>query len=60
MKNVIVRLDNIKKNFGDKKIIKGITLDIFEGEFITFLGPSDIKNDKRIRKCYLRKSLYRR
>ncbi len=40
MKNVIVRLDNITKSFGDKKIIKGITLDIFEGEFITFLGPS--------------------
>ena len=40
MGNVIVKLDNIKKSFGDKKIIKGISLDIYEGEFITFLGPS--------------------
>ena len=43
MENVIVRLENIHKTFDDKeyiKVIKGITLDIYEGEFITFLGPS--------------------
>ena len=40
MDNVIVRLENISKTFNDKKIIKNFTLDIFEGEFITFLGPS--------------------
>ena len=40
MKNVIVKLENISKNFGDKTIIKEISLDIYEGEFITFLGPS--------------------
>ena len=40
MDNVIVRLENISKSFGDKRILKNITLDIYEGEFITFLGPS--------------------
>ncbi|MBR3257209.1 ATP-binding cassette domain-containing protein [Candidatus Saccharibacteria bacterium] len=36
----IVRLENVSKSFGDKKIIKSLTLDIFEGEFLTLLGPS--------------------
>lgn len=40
MDNVIVRLENITKKFDNKTIIKNITLDIYEGEFITFLGPS--------------------
>ena len=40
MDNVIVRLENISKSFGDKKILKNITLDIYEGEFITLVGPS--------------------
>lgn len=39
-KNVIVRLENIHKKFGDKTIIDNVTLDIYEGEFLTFLGPS--------------------
>lgn len=40
MKNIIVKLENVSKKFGDKEIIKNISLDIYEGEFITFLGPS--------------------
>lgn len=40
MDNVIVKLENITKKFGDKTILKNISLDIYEGEFITFLGPS--------------------
>lgn len=38
--NVIVRLENIKKDFDGKTIIKNISLDIYEGEFLTLLGPS--------------------
>jgi len=40
MANVLVKLENISKSFGDKKIIDNLSLDIYEGEFITFLGPS--------------------
>ena len=38
--NIIVRLDNVSKKFGDKTIIKNLSLDIYEGEFLTLLGPS--------------------
>lgn len=38
--NVLVRLENIEKTFGEKTIIKNLSLDIFEGEFLTLLGPS--------------------
>lgn len=40
MKKVMVKLDNVKKDYEGKKIIKGISLDIYEGEFLTLLGPS--------------------
>ena len=40
MEKVIVKLDNISKKFNEKYIIKNISLDIYEGEFITFLGSS--------------------
>ena len=38
--NTIVKLDKVSKKFGDKTIIDNISLDIYEGEFITLLGPS--------------------
>ena len=38
--NIIVKFDNVSKNFGNTSVIKNISLDIYEGEFITFLGPS--------------------
>ncbi len=40
MSNVIVRLDNISKKYNDKYVIKNLSLDIYEGEFLTLLGPS--------------------
>ena len=36
----IVKLDHISKFYGDKGIIKDLSLDIYEGEFLTLLGPS--------------------
>ena len=38
--NVLVSLKNITKKYGDKTIINNISLDIYEGEFLTLLGPS--------------------
>lgn len=38
--NVIVRLENVSKSFGSTTVITNMTLDIYEGEFITFLGSS--------------------
>jgi multiple sugar transport system ATP-binding protein len=35
-----VTLRNVKKQFGDVLIIKGVDLDIAEGEFCVFVGPS--------------------
>ena len=40
MDNVIVRLEDVSKRFGKTDVIKNVSLDIKEGEFITFLGPS--------------------
>jgi spermidine/putrescine transport system ATP-binding protein len=40
MEKVIVKLENVTKKFDDRVIIKNLSLDIYEGEFITLLGPS--------------------
>lgn len=33
-------IDNVVKNFGDFRALKGVSLTVKEGEFICFLGPS--------------------
>jgi multiple sugar transport system ATP-binding protein len=35
-----VTLRNVKKQFGDVSVIKGVDLDIKDGEFCVFVGPS--------------------
>jgi multiple sugar transport system ATP-binding protein len=35
-----VKLDNITKDFGPLRILKGVSLDIADGEFLTLVGPS--------------------
>ena len=40
MKEKILSIENITKSFGESNILKGISLDIYKGEFVTFLGSS--------------------
>ncbi len=40
MEDYILSLKNITKSFDDVSVIKGISLDVKKGEFITILGPS--------------------
>ena len=40
MSGELLELKNIKKNFGETDVLKGITLSIQKGEFLTFLGAS--------------------
>ena len=35
-----IRLENIEKWFGDTQVIKGINLEIEDGEMVVFVGPS--------------------
>ncbi|AHI53533.1 spermidine/putrescine ABC transporter ATP-binding protein [Spiroplasma sabaudiense Ar-1343] len=39
-KNSILQIRNITKDYDGKVVLKGISLNIHEGEFITLLGPS--------------------
>ncbi len=36
----ILEVENLKKSFGDKAVIKGLTFDMKEGEILGFLGPN--------------------
>lgn len=40
MQTTILSLNNLNKKFGEQKILKGVSIDIYKGEFITLLGPS--------------------
>ena len=35
-----VQIENLRKSFGAVDIIKGVTIDVQEGEFVTLVGPS--------------------
>lgn len=35
-----ITLDAIRKSFGDTHVLKGVSLDIADGEFVTLVGPS--------------------
>ena len=35
-----IRLEHVEKWFGDQQVIKGVDLDIADGEFVIFVGPS--------------------
>lgn len=49
MCETILKLDNITKKFGDTQVLRGISLDICKGEFITFLGASGCGKTTTIR-----------
>lgn len=40
MSEIILQLKDIYKNFDDTEVLKGINLEVKQGEFITLLGPS--------------------
>ena len=37
---IVVSLENIKVSFGSTQVLRGISLNIKDGEFVTLLGPS--------------------
>ncbi len=36
----IIKLTNIEKNFGNKEVLKGVNLNVKQGEVISIIGPS--------------------
>ena len=38
--DVLIKVDGLRKSFGDNEILKGIDLDIYENEFVVVLGES--------------------
>ena len=48
MTESILQIKDLKKSFGDNQILKGISLDVKQGEVVVILGSSGCGN----RLCY--------
>lgn len=40
MAEIIVKVDNVNKKYGDNHVVKDLNMEIKKGEFLTMLGPS--------------------
>ena len=40
MSKPIIKLSNVYKSFGDKHVLQGLNLTIYDGETFVILGPS--------------------
>ena len=40
MTDVVLRTEDLKKNFGQLEVLKGITTEIRRGEVVSIIGPS--------------------
>ena len=38
--NILIRVENLKKDFGDLKVLSGISIDIHRGDVVVVVGPS--------------------
>ena len=38
--NVIIKLENLTKSFDGEMVLRGVSLEIHDNEFVTLLGPS--------------------
>ena len=36
----IIRMENVKKSYGQENVLQGLSLDIEKGEFLTVVGSS--------------------
>ena len=39
-KNIIVKIEDLHKSYGKEEVLKGVSLDILEGEVVILVGPS--------------------
>lgn len=40
MSEEVLSIRNLRKNFGEKEVLKGVNLDVYRGQIIGYIGPN--------------------
>lgn len=40
MSEEVLSIRNLRKNFGEKEVLKGVDLDVYRGQIIGYIGPN--------------------
>ena len=54
MSDIIIKVDDVCKDYGTNQVVKHLNMEIHEGEFLTMLGPSGCGKTTTLRMEYMR------
>lgn len=57
MKNPILNVEKLYKNFGKKEILKDVSFELYEGDILGFIGPNGARKNNNY-KINIRTSKY--
>ena len=46
--NEIIKIEGLRKRFGDNEVLKGITTSVRQGEVVAIIGPSGCGDRKSV------------
>lgn len=45
MGELVLKCQDLHKKFGKKEILKGVSLDLYQGDILGFIGPNGARKD---------------
>lgn len=45
MNQIVLQCQNLHKKFGKKEILKGVSLELYQGDILGFIGPNGARKN---------------